>query len=520
MNKKGFAISIILYSIVFVLITTFYILLGILKTRYTVNDNMRNDLMDELNNFNAAVTLKRKIAASSCNPSWVDNMDTPDDKIDDIIYLSGHRDCVTFNYVWYSGRLWRVVAIYPDDTIKLITDNSMTVLSWGISTDYPHSFIYQWLNQDFYNTLVNSNNIIETSRWNYSTDAGVFSVRPETYSVQNITDAKVGLLNVYEYYNTSRNTTYDGDYLKNGFKWHLLTPANSTNIRGVSIGGTIETNSIDYSVSVSNMDNRAVRPSIVLKSNIKFIGSGTISNPFKITIDKEKPEYNTSLLNSRSIGEYVKFDNKIYRILEINNNRETKLILNNYLQDTNNEPILKRIASTNIYGKSSNTKTDNYWDYYLNNTWYNSISDNYKRMLVDGIFYLGSTNANINYKSTICKDSDLDNVLTTSCTKYTSSDVDKMFIGKVGLSRVGEIFESQPPGSKKMAYAIWSLTPVGSTVRLVDVYDNGTNNTTSTFVKATYSVRPIITLKPTVKITSGDGYIGGSTNSPYEISNS
>ena len=49
MNKKGFAISIVMYSIVFLLITMFYIILGILKTRYNVSDNLRNTIIEELN---------------------------------------------------------------------------------------------------------------------------------------------------------------------------------------------------------------------------------------------------------------------------------------------------------------------------------------------------------------------------------------------------------------------------------------------------------------------------------------
>ena len=49
MNKKGFAISIVMYSIVFVLISVFYMLLGILKVRYTVSSNLREDIMNELN---------------------------------------------------------------------------------------------------------------------------------------------------------------------------------------------------------------------------------------------------------------------------------------------------------------------------------------------------------------------------------------------------------------------------------------------------------------------------------------
>ena len=34
----------------------------------------------------------------------------------------------------------------------------------------------------------------------------------------------------------------------------------------------------------------------------------------------------------------------------------------------------------------------------------------------------------------------------------------------------------------------------------------------------TYAVRPSITLKSGIKITGGTGYVGGETNSPFEIS--
>ena len=49
MNKKGFAISVILYTIIFLIITIFYILLGIVKTRYNVNSNLRDSIVSKLN---------------------------------------------------------------------------------------------------------------------------------------------------------------------------------------------------------------------------------------------------------------------------------------------------------------------------------------------------------------------------------------------------------------------------------------------------------------------------------------
>lgn len=49
MNKKGFAISVILYSIIFLIIAILYMLLGLTKTRYTVNKNLRDNIVNELN---------------------------------------------------------------------------------------------------------------------------------------------------------------------------------------------------------------------------------------------------------------------------------------------------------------------------------------------------------------------------------------------------------------------------------------------------------------------------------------
>lgn len=49
MNKRGFAVSIVLYSMVFLIVTILYMLLGIEKTRYTVNQNVRDNIMVQLN---------------------------------------------------------------------------------------------------------------------------------------------------------------------------------------------------------------------------------------------------------------------------------------------------------------------------------------------------------------------------------------------------------------------------------------------------------------------------------------
>lgn len=49
MNKKGFAISIVLYSIIIMIITILYVMLGIEKNRYDTNMELRDKIIEELN---------------------------------------------------------------------------------------------------------------------------------------------------------------------------------------------------------------------------------------------------------------------------------------------------------------------------------------------------------------------------------------------------------------------------------------------------------------------------------------
>ena len=137
-------------------------------------------------------------------------------------------------------------------------------------------------------------------------------------------------------------------------------------------------------------------------------------------------------------------------------------------------------------------------------------------MLVDGTYYLGLYPTNTNYKATICKDTTLDSAITKNCTKYTSSDVDKTFTGKVGLPRVGEMFSSQLGSGYSSSSHIWTTTPSSaSDVRRVSSYGALGDYSPSGQMGG---VRPSINLKSGIKITGGTGYVGGETNSPFEIS--
>ena len=481
----------------------------------TVNSGDRDKTLTGEEKVREAITAKINATTNSCNPVWIDDNGTSNDTSDDITYFSGPKACVDMNYVWYSGKLWRITAIYPDGTMKLVTEDNITSIFWGSNTEYDGSWVYQWLNEDFYDTLYNANNIIENGTWNYSTDANDTPVRPETIETQKIKTAPVGLLNAYEYYNSYRcigssactGSSYSTGYLNIGYWWWLITPYSASDVRCVSYYGNLNSNP-------SSSSAFGVRPSINLKSGLEFTGDGSKSSPYIIKEDKEDVINNTTLLSDRSIGEYVEFDNDLYRIVDTSSGI-TKLTRVDYLRESGTV-ITKNLSSTVYFGKSTNTGSDTYWDYYLNNTWYNSISSTYKNMLVDGTYYLGLYPSNTNYKATICKDADLSSVITKTCTKYTSTDTGKTWTGKVGLPRLGEMFSSQLGSGYSTSSDMWTVTPYSTSgMRYVDKYGILSVDLPSSYA---LGVHPSITLKSGIKITGGTGYVGGDVNSPFEIS--
>ena len=417
---------------------------------------------------------------------------------DGITYISGTADNIDFNYVWYSGKLWRITAIYPDGTMKMITDDNITTISYGSDVNFytderNSSYIYQWLNEDFLDTLYNYEKIIVTdANWNAtdSNEPNASTKLPETTMVT----APVGLLNSYEYYKSYQNTTSNNGYLNNGYFWWLLNPS-SSRVWSVDNSGTAKNNNYPLGNAYG------VRPSINLQSGITITGgSGTSSDPYTISGDKEMETTGTTLLNTRQSGEYVNFDGELYRIVGIANNT-TKLNKMDYVRNSDNVVITKNFSSNVTYGSGD---SDTYWDYYLNNTWYNSISETYKNMLVEGIYYLGTILDS--YKEAICATAS--NTVTTADCEKTS----RTWTGYVGLPRYGEMFASQQGSGHSSSMSVWLINfSSSSNVWSLDFTDRASKDPPSSLANGT---RPSINLSSAVKITGGTG----TKTSPFELS--
>ena len=466
-------------------------------------------------NETLGVPVKEAITTSVNNPS--DTSCKTKVEEDGITYISGTKDCINFNYVWYSGKLWRITAINPDGTMKMITDDLITNVSYNPQGDvnfydiskkddatYTGSYMYQWLNEDFLDTLYNYQDIIvEDSTWNItnSNESSISTKLPETTLINNSTIGKntpVGLLNSYEYYLSYKNTSHNSGYLNIGYEWWLLNPYSSSNVWSVRYPGN------DFNSRPS--DPHGARPSINLKSNIQLSGgSGTKDDPYTISGDKEQPTINATLLNTRTVGEYVAFDEdgdtstkELYRIVGIEDEK-TKLNKNDYIKS--GTATLSKMFSTNTTYGSGNS--DDYWDYYLNNTWYNSLAS--KSMLDKGTYYIKQTSYGTSYKNSLC---DTDNTIETTktCTKTTSV----WNTGYVGLPRYGEMFASQQGNGYSSSSSIWLITP-SSFSHIWYIYYEGDASDISP--SDTNGARPSINLKSNIVITGGSG----TKSDPYTI---
>ena len=425
---------------------------------------------------------------------------------DGITYVSGTKDCINFNYVWYSGKLWRITAINKDGTMKMITDDPITAISYNPKDDvnfydvskkddttYTGSYMYQFLNEDFLDTLYNYQNIIvEDSTWNITTSSSKNTKLPETTLINSSTIGKntpVGLLNIYEYYLSYKNTSLLSGYLNIGYGWWLLNPNSSFRVWYVNCYGDL------HDGYPSNED--AARPSINLKSNIQLSGgSGTKDDPYTISGDKKQPTINTTLLNTRTIGEYVVFDEdadtstkELYRIVGIEDGK-TKLNKNDYIK-SGTTTLTKKFSTNTTYGSGT---SDDYWDYYLNNTWYNSLAN--KDMLESSSYYIKRVSYGTSYKNSLCNTNN-----TTETTKDCVKTTSVWNLGYVGLPRSGEMFASQQGNGSNSSSDMWLITPYDPSYVWFVNSQGHLNYTTPSYAAA----RPSINLKSNIVITGGSG---------------
>ena len=403
------------------------------------------------------------------------------------------------NYIWYSGKLWRAVSVNNEaKTTKLVTQWNISAIPYNPSgnTAFEGSYMEDWLNDTTVDGFLGNLRdyekfIVMDAKWNATLDTTSLGSITRPSDDGTIVEDTVGLLNMYEYQESFRGTTYSNGYLNNGLHWWTLTPYNnSTLVRLVmSYGGSTNGFTISYAYSV--------RPSINLKSNVKIVdGDGTIDNPYRLNGDDDT-DLSGTLLNTRYSGEYIRFgndENNLYRIVSHENGTGTKIVSAEPLKSSG-----KFITST--FGSGVTFSSNNIIGAFLNGEYLtNYVDSSYSSMIEDNTtWYLGTVGYGASYK--LAKYTD------TTGNTLISSTTD----AKVGLLRIGELMAGQFDRYENNT-DYWTLTPYDdqTMVRYMDNYSYLTN----TRISFSYSVRPALNLKSNVVITGGDG----TKNNPFTLS--
>ena len=393
-----------------------------------------------------------------------------------------------YNYIWYSGKLWRVVSIDPsDNSVKLVTQWNISAISYNTSGNsaFEGSYMEMWLNDTtvdgfLYNLREPEKFIKMDSKWNASTMTDT-SKPPSEGEGGTIVENPVGLLNFYE-------TRY-GNYSNIPLRYTTLTPYNSTLVNYVDANF--------YKSAIGTNEILGIRPSINLKPEIKIVaGDGTEENPYRLMGDNDTNLSGTKL-NTRYSGEYIRFgigENNLYRIVSHETEGLTKITSSEQLKENN---AFKTIS----FGDTSYYSISNTIGSFLNGEYLNSgtyLTSEQVNMIEDNTtWYLGRTGNGSSYK--LAKHAG-----TTGSTLTSNTTT-----AKVGLLRLGELMASQFNSSNSNPY-YWLLNSANDGA-VNYIYPNGGGYNSR--IENWNAIKPSLNLKSNVIITSGTG----TKEDPFEI---
>ncbi len=412
-------------------------------------------------------------------------------------YLKGNPNN---NYIWYSGFLWRIMGINADGTIRMIVDETVTAIPWGSTNNannYDVSYIKEWLNDYFYNRL-KGNDIIVEQTWCSEITTSSSSARTTCTNNLTTTPAKVGLISLDEYNLASGTNSYlDIEQ----WQW-TITPYSDVYLWNIYNSGNAS--------RLTPNGSYGVRPVVNIKSDaIITSGNGTIgqtwnntTGPYVLNEDKNV-EITGKLTDYATSGEYVLFASKKYRVVDIDNNSNIKLILDSYYEETTGTVYTTTFGSNNVFstttgiGQKLNTDVLEWLVSSSNINDRNKVVTNYT-------WYQNIFSDDDSYKVS------LEEINPTRSIQAT-----------VGLIRVGEMLSDQSSSMLTDNYNLtssynnivgyWSIIPDARTAYIKFISSDGSARDIT--VDNLSAIRPVIVINSNVNIISGTG----TWSNPYQI---
>lgn len=257
------------------------------------------------------------------------------------------------NYIKFSNQIWRIIRSNKDGSLDVVLDQPINTLKWDNELkNYTESDVHKYLNNEFLKYL-NKDLIVPTTACNdIVDDVKSFSCKEYT------TDSYVRLLTMSDYLNSDAEGTYISD---EDDKLWLGT-------RGTTFVWNVNGTNLSNSESTRTYD---IKPVVTLKNTAAVLkGDGTKENPYQV--EEERKELN--------VGSYVKLGNDTW-VIYSKEDGKVRLALNNLYNDGSTT------YRFSVVGTEYNTLEENSLAYYLNNTFYNTLS--YKELLQEVDWYIG-----------------------------------------------------------------------------------------------------------------------------------
>lgn len=280
---------------------------------------------------------------------------------------------VDSNYVSFANRLYRVMRINDDNSIKIVSNTNEAILNWGDDDTYQLSNLNVWLNKGeniysgvYQKTIPGDVSLLTKTTW----CDGV--LKDKNVSCEKSGKSYFSVLSLKDYIEASGKNSY------------LFNAQSSWLLGSNELEENLVINSADGGIEGAISDEgHGVRVVMTLKKNIKVVGgSGTVSDPF--VVNQEGHETN--------INKYVKLGEDIYKIYEEKDNI-LRLSLNDYLK-IDGEYVVRAFSNRNsLYSPLNRYNIA----YYLNRDYYQSLP--YNTLLSECSFPVGevSTGEGLHY---------------------------------------------------------------------------------------------------------------------------
>lgn len=433
------------------------------NTKKVGNYSVTYTVKDKLNNV-TKVTRKVIVARNLT--------DTVKDNTDESNYYKGS---VNNNYLLFSGMMFRIINVNDDGTVRLISNEILNNLRTNYDK-YEDSNVDKYLNTEYLNIIYDKSYLVDTELCT----GNINDLSDTSNNCSSKIKRKVGILDIESFNKSFLNNS---SYLCSNYGY-LFSNKIDNNIVNSSSSST------NCLTSVSKDTLSSIKPVITLKSNLIILsGNGTYKNPYKL--DDYSYGKQQDKINTRLSGEYINYSGNIYRIMDVDKNKNVTVIsigpISKNINSLVNREYLLAVLSK---GKKFifNLEDENNAGYLLNNDYIDYINDSY---IIKS-----------NYKIPLNEETKVYN-------EYSNKNISV----KLSLPKTYDLFAGKQMENANYMYEYVYIdeSQNENNVFYVDlrngrVYD-GIKNTDE------YTMKIVMTLKGDLSIKSGKGTV----NSPYYI---